>query len=204
MPTFLMPLRLASVVVKRRSRLLSIVNRPKTQQSLLPFDTETKFLGYLNRWYATGNSREKPLFCTNQSCRAHIKVLHVLFVYYQPIPSPEYDTSLPEQCCRTHIPIAPRRGAQYYKKKGWDQLYLEPIRKEGFLETARAAQEVTMQERHKQQDKLKFKEQTAWMTEHGNIDDFVASWERQEHVPLMPLTPEVFHVTDTEKIWHER
>jgi hypothetical protein len=42
------------------------------------------------------------------------------------------------------------------------------------------------------------------MTEHGNIDDFVASWERQEHVPLMPLAPEVLHVTDTEKIWHER
>jgi hypothetical protein len=34
---------------------------------------------------------------------------------------------------------------------------------------------------------LKFKEKTAWMTEHVNIDDFVASWERQEHVPLMPL-----------------
>ncbi len=81
MTTFLMPLRLASVVDRRRSRLLSIVNRPKTQQSLLPFDTETKFLGYLNRWYATGTSREKPLLYTSQSCRAHIKVLHVLFVY---------------------------------------------------------------------------------------------------------------------------
>ena len=89
-------------------------------------------------------------------------------------------------------------------KKGWDQLYLEPIGKEGFLETARAAPEVTMQERRKEQDKLKFKEQTAWMAEHGNIDDFVASWERQEHVPLMPLAPEVLHVTDAEKIWHER
>jgi hypothetical protein len=32
-------------------------------------------------------------------------------------------------------------------KKGWDQLYLEPIRKEGFLETARSAQEVTRLER---------------------------------------------------------
>ena len=49
MPTFLMPLRLASVVGKRRRWLFSIVNRPKTQQSLLPFDTQTKFLGYLNR-----------------------------------------------------------------------------------------------------------------------------------------------------------
>ncbi len=63
-------------------------------------------------------------------------------------------------------------------KKGWDQLYLESIGKEGFLETTRAAHEVTMQERHKEQDKLKFKEQTAWMAEHGSIDDFVASWER--------------------------
>ena len=59
-------------------------------------------------------------------------------------------------------------------KKGWDQLYLEPIRKEGFLETARSAQEVTRLERLKQQEKMKFKEQTTWMTEHGNIDDFVA------------------------------
>ena len=89
-------------------------------------------------------------------------------------------------------------------KKGWDQLYLEPIRKEGFLETVRVSEEVAIQERHTQQEKLKFKEQTAWMTEHGNIDDFVASWERQEHVPLMPLVPEVLEVTDSEKIWHER
>ena len=57
-------------------------------------------------------------------------------------------------------------------KKGWDQLFLEPIRKEGFLDTVRAAQEVTMQ-------------------------------ERQEHVPLMPLAPEVLDVTDSEKIWQE-
>ncbi len=64
-------------------------------------------------------------------------------------------------------------------KKGWDQLYLEPIRKEGFLETTRASEEVDMQERRKQQEKQKFKEQTVWMSEHGNIDDFVASWERQ-------------------------
>jgi hypothetical protein len=38
------------------------------------------------------------------------------------------------------------------------------------------------------------------MAEHGNIDDFVESWERQEHVPLMPLTPEVLEVTNYEKI----
>jgi hypothetical protein len=63
---------------------------------------------------------------------------------------------------------------------------------------------VTRLEWFKQQEKLKFKEQTAWMTEHGNIDNFVASWERQEHVPLMPLTPEVLEVTDYEKIWHQR
>jgi hypothetical protein len=42
------------------------------------------------------------------------------------------------------------------------------------------------------------------MAEHGNIDDVVASWEREEHVPLMPLTPEVLEVTDYENIWHER
>ncbi len=68
-------------------------------------------------------------------------------------------------------------------------MYLEPIRKEGFLETARAAQEVTRMKRLKQQEKMKFKEQIAWITEHGNIDDFVASWERKEHVPLVFVFP---------------
>ncbi len=32
-------------------------------------------------------------------------------------------------------------------KKGWDQLYLEPLRKEGFLETTLVSQEVTRLER---------------------------------------------------------
>jgi hypothetical protein len=45
---------------------------------------------------------------------------------------------------------------------------------------------VTSLERLKQQEKLKFKEQTAWMAEHGSIDDFDASWEREEHVLLYP------------------
>jgi hypothetical protein len=54
------------------------------------------------------------------------------------------------------------------------------------------------------QEQMKFKEKTEWMEEHGNIDDIVASWERQEHVPLMTLTPEVLEVTDCEKIRHER
>jgi len=63
-----------------------------------------------------------------------------------------------------------------------------------------SVQEVIIQERRKKQDKLKFKEKSVWMTEHGNIDDFVASWERQEHVPLMPLAPELLDVTDSEKI----
>jgi hypothetical protein len=51
---------------------------------------------------------------------------------------------------------------------------------------------------------MKLKEQTIWMAEHGNIDDFVASWQLQEPVPLMPLTPEVLEVTDYEKIWYQR
>ena len=49
MLTFMLPLRLVSVVGKRRRKLFSIVKRPKTHQSLLPFDTATKFLVYLNR-----------------------------------------------------------------------------------------------------------------------------------------------------------
>jgi hypothetical protein len=89
-------------------------------------------------------------------------------------------------------------------KKGWDQLYLEPIAEEGFLEVARAAEVVTMEERRKQQRVLIFQEQTEWMAQHGNIDDFVPSWERPEHVVLAPLAQEVLEVSHSEKIWHDR
>jgi hypothetical protein len=68
-----------------------------------------------------------------------------------------------------------------------DQLYLESITQEGLLEVPRAAQVVDMEERRKQQRVLIFQEQTPWMTQHGNIDDFVPSWERSEHVELAPL-----------------
>ena len=37
-------------------------------------------------------------------------------------------------------------------KKGWDQLYLEPIAQEGFLETARAAQVVAMEARRQHRE----------------------------------------------------
>ena len=73
-----------------------------------------------------------------------------------------------------------------------------------FLEAARVAQVVAMQERRKQQRVLIFQGQTAWMTQHGNIDDFVPSWERPENVELAPLAQEVLEVTHCEKIWHER
>jgi hypothetical protein len=89
-------------------------------------------------------------------------------------------------------------------KKGWDQLYLDPIAEEGFLEVARAAQVVAMEERRKQQRVLIFQEQTEWMGQHGNIDDFVPSWERPEHVVLAPLAQEVLEVSHSEKIWHDR
>ena len=46
---FQMPLRLDSVVGKRRIQMISIVKRTKTHQTLFPFDTVTKFLTYLNR-----------------------------------------------------------------------------------------------------------------------------------------------------------
>jgi hypothetical protein len=42
-------IQLPSVVGERRRKLISIVKRSKTHQSLLPFDIETKFLVYLNR-----------------------------------------------------------------------------------------------------------------------------------------------------------
>ena len=45
----MMPLRVPSVVDKRKRNLISIVKRSKTHQSLFPFDTETKFLDYLIR-----------------------------------------------------------------------------------------------------------------------------------------------------------
>jgi hypothetical protein len=80
-------------------------------------------------------------------------------------------------------------------KKGWDQMYLEPISQEGFLEVARDTEVVAMEERRKQQRVLIFQEQTQWMAQHGNIDDFVPSWERPEHVELAPLAQEVLEVT---------
>jgi hypothetical protein len=89
-------------------------------------------------------------------------------------------------------------------KKDWDQLYPEAIAQEGFLEVARATQVVVMEEWRKQQRVLIFQEQTAWMAQHGNIDDFVPSWERPEHVELVSLAQEVLEVTHSEKIWHER
>jgi hypothetical protein len=61
-----------------------------------------------------------------------------------------------------------------------------------------------MEERRKQQRVLIFQEQTAWMAQHGNIDDFVPSWERPEHLELATLAQEVLEVTHSEKIWHER
>ena len=51
---------------------------------------------------------------------------------------------------------------------------------------------------------LIFQEQTEWMAIHGNIDDFVPSWERPEHVVLAPLAQEVLEVSHSEKIWHDR
>ena len=74
-------------------------------------------------------------------------------------------------------------------------MYLEPITQEGFLEVARDTEVVTMEERRKQQRVLIFQEQTQWMAQHGNIDDFVPSWERPEHVELAPLAQEVLEVT---------
>ena len=64
---------------------------------------------------------------------------------------------------------------------------------EGFLEKARAAHMVGMAEQslRKRLDKLKFEEQTLWMTQHGNLEDFVPSWEREQGVVLTLLSPEV-------------
>ena len=83
-------------------------------------------------------------------------------------------------------------------KKGWDQLYLEPMNVDGFLEKARGAHLVAMEEQSKLREKLKFQEQTLWMAKYGNIDDFVPSWERGQGMVLVPLAPEVLEVS---KFW---
>ena len=75
---------------------------------------------------------------------------------------------------------------------------------EGFLEKARAAHVVAMEEHRNRLDVLKFEEQTLWMVEHGNLDDFLPSWEREQGVVLSPLAPEVVAVRDFEHMWHER
>jgi len=89
-------------------------------------------------------------------------------------------------------------------KKGWDQLYVEPMNVDGFLEKARAAQVVAIEEQSKRQEVLKFQEQTLWMVEYANIDDFMLSWEREQGMVLAPLAPEVVEVSNFEKTWHER
>ena len=89
-------------------------------------------------------------------------------------------------------------------KKGWDQLYAEPMKAQGFLEKARAAHVVAMDEQRKRLDILKFEEQTLWMAQHGDLEVFVPSWEREQGVVLTPLATEVVAVSNFEQIWHER
>ena len=75
---------------------------------------------------------------------------------------------------------------------------------QGFLEKARHAHVVSMTEQSKRLDKLKFEEQTVWMAQHGNLDAFVPSWEREQGVVLTTLSAEVVEVSNFEQIWHER
>ena len=60
-------------------------------------------------------------------------------------------------------------------KKGWDQLYMDPITKEGFLEEAKKAQKDAAEKREKDKQASLFQAMKDWEAKHGDISQFDAS-----------------------------
>ena len=60
-------------------------------------------------------------------------------------------------------------------KKGWDQLYMDPINKEGFLEEAKKAQKDAAEKREKDKQASLFQAMKDWEAQHGDISQFDAS-----------------------------
>ena len=61
-------------------------------------------------------------------------------------------------------------------KKGWDQLYMHPIKQEGFLEQAKQAHKVAQEQRQKDKQQALFDAMKAWESKNGSLDGF-DSWK---------------------------
>ncbi len=57
-------------------------------------------------------------------------------------------------------------------KKGWDELYLVPIQKEGFLEQAKQTHKVAQEQRQKDKQQALFDAMKAWQSKNGSLDGF--------------------------------
>ena len=57
-------------------------------------------------------------------------------------------------------------------KKGWDQLYMDPIKKEGFLEQAKQAHKVAQEQRQKDKQQVLFDAMKALEAKNGSLDGF--------------------------------
>ena len=57
-------------------------------------------------------------------------------------------------------------------KKGWDQLYMDPIKKEGFLEQAKQAHKVAQAQRQKDKQQALFESMKALEAKNDSLDGF--------------------------------
>ena len=57
-------------------------------------------------------------------------------------------------------------------KKGWDQLYMDPIKKEGFLEQAKQDHKVAQEKRQKDKQQALFDAMKAWEAKNGSLEGF--------------------------------
>ena len=59
-------------------------------------------------------------------------------------------------------------------KKGWDQLYMDPIKKEGFLEKAKQAHKVAQEQLQKDKQQSLFEAMKTWEAKNSSLDGFDA------------------------------
>ena len=88
-------------------------------------------------------------------------------------------------------------------KKGWDQLYMEPIMEEGFLEEAKKAQKEAANQRQRDEQKARFEAMKLWEAEHGSIDNFDENFDVSK-VDVWSLHEQLARdVADAEIKYHE-
>ena len=84
-------------------------------------------------------------------------------------------------------------------KKGWDQLYMDPITKEGFLEEAKKAQKDAAEKHEKDKQASLFQAMKDWEAKHGDISQFDAS-----KVDIMSIHEQVaLNVSSAESKYHK-